>query len=171
MFYCFPDLLFNSFCCFSFPTFHYEHGTFFYAKFHSYIRAVFSYCLYKGIQFFTVLSAQTITDITVILIFHNIFNTLAMSINLFIFSLSLTFTLRWQVLFFLVWSSARDWTIPLFLKVLGNFMRLILWDEFWFVHIYISLVCRVFANSQGDLGSIPRRVMPKTLKWYLIHFA
>ena len=29
---------------------------------------------------------------------------------------------------------------------------------------FVSLVCRVFANSPGDLGSIPGRVIPKTLK-------
>ena len=29
----------------------------------------------------------------------------------------------------------------------------------------IGLVGRVFANGPGDLGSIPGRVMPKTLKW------
>ena len=32
-------------------------------------------------------------------------------------------------------------------------------------------VCRVFANNPGDLGSIPGRVIPKTLKngtWYLL---
>ena len=27
---------------------------------------------------------------------------------------------------------------------------------------------RVFANGPGDLGSIPRRVIPKTQKWYLM---
>ena len=27
---------------------------------------------------------------------------------------------------------------------------------------------RVFANGLGDLGSVPGRVIPKTLKWYLI---
>ena len=32
-----------TFYCFSFPTFHYQHGTFFNAKFHSYILAVYSY--------------------------------------------------------------------------------------------------------------------------------
>ena len=32
----------------------------------------------------------------------------------------------------------------------------------------ISLVCRVFANGAGYLGSIPGRVIPKTQKWYLI---
>ena len=36
----------------SFSTFRYEQGTFFYAKFHSYILAVYSYCLYMSIQFF-----------------------------------------------------------------------------------------------------------------------
>ena len=29
-------------------------------------------------------------------------------------------------------------------------------------------VCRVFGNCPEDLGSIPGRVIPKTLKWYLI---
>ena len=32
---------------------------------------------------------------------------------------------------------------------------------------FIGLVGRVFANSQGDLGSIPGRVIPKTLKMVL----
>ena len=35
------------------------------------------------------------------------------------------------------------------------------------LYIYIPahwLVCRVFANSPGDLGSIPGRVIPKTSK-------
>ena len=32
----------------------------------------------------------------------------------------------------------------------------------------IGLVGRMFANGLGDLGSIPGRVIPKTLKWYLI---
>ena len=31
----------------------------------------------------------------------------------------------------------------------------------------ISLVGRVFANGPGDLGTIPGRVMPKTLKMVL----
>ena len=31
----------------------------------------------------------------------------------------------------------------------------------------IGLVCRVFANGQGDLGSIPGRVKPNTLKMVL----
>ena len=41
-------------------------------------------------------------------------------------------------------------------------------------YIYIStnrligLVGRVFTSGPGDLGSIPGRVIPKTLKWYLI---
>ena len=30
------------------------------------------------------------------------------------------------------------------------------------------LVGRVFANGPADVGSIPSRVIPKTLKWYLI---
>ena len=33
----------------------------------------------------------------------------------------------------------------------------------------ISPVGRVFANGSGDWGSIAGRVIPKTLKWYLIH--
>ena len=34
----------------------------------------------------------------------------------------------------------------------------------------IGLVGRVFANSQGDLGSIPGHVIPKTLKMVLDTF-
>ena len=32
----------------------------------------------------------------------------------------------------------------------------------------IGLAVRVFANSPGDLSSIPGRVIPKTQKWYLM---
>ena len=34
-------------------------------------------------------------------------------------------------------------------------------------YMYIDLVGRVFANSHGDLGSIPGRVIPKTVKMVL----
>ena len=44
--------LFYSFHCLTFPIFHYEYGTFSYVKFHSYILAVYSYCLYQGLHFF-----------------------------------------------------------------------------------------------------------------------
>ena len=44
--------LFNSFNYLSFSTFHAELGTFFYAKFHFYIQAVYFYCLYQRLQFF-----------------------------------------------------------------------------------------------------------------------
>ena len=36
------------------------------------------------------------------------------------------------------------------------------------VKLLIGVVGRVFANVPWDLGSIPGRVIPKTLKWYLI---
>ena len=34
--------------------------------------------------------------------------------------------------------------------------------------IDIGIMVRVFANGQGNLGSIPGRVIPKTQKWYLM---
>ena len=34
-------------------------------------------------------------------------------------------------------------------------------------HRFIGLVDRVFANGLGDIGSIPGRVIPKTLKMVL----
>ena len=37
----------------------------------------------------------------------------------------------------------------------------------WFFYWLIGLVGRVFANGPGDLGSIPRRIIPKTLKMVL----
>ena len=40
---------FYSFRYLSFSTFHYEHGTFSNAKFHSYILSVYSYCLYQSL--------------------------------------------------------------------------------------------------------------------------
>ena len=36
-----------------------------------------------------------------------------------------------------------------------------------YIYIYLCLVGRVFANDPGDLGSIPGRVIPKTLKMVL----
>ena len=36
-----------------------------------------------------------------------------------------------------------------------------------FLDSYIGQVVRVFANGPGDLGSIPGRVIPKTLKMVL----
>ena len=42
-------------------------------------------------------------------------------------------------------------------------------QNFWsYFGSLIGLVGRVFANGPGDLGSIPGRIIPKTLKWYLI---
>ena len=35
------------------------------------------------------------------------------------------------------------------------------------VYMYMHLVDRVFANGPGDVGSIPGRVIPKTLKMVL----
>ena len=36
-----------------------------------------------------------------------------------------------------------------------------------YIYIYIYIYIRVFANGPGDLGSIPGRVIPKTLKMEL----
>ena len=36
-----------------------------------------------------------------------------------------------------------------------------------YIYIYIGPAVRVFANGPGDLGSIPGRVIPKTLKMVL----
>ena len=63
-------------------------------------------------------------------------------------------------------------------NIVGNVSLLISLDTFKCFHVllskidnYISLdigpAVRVFANSPGDLGSIPGRVIPKTLKMVL----
>ena len=39
-----------------------------------------------------------------------------------------------------------------------------------YIYIYIGLVGRVFINGPRDLGSIPGRVIPKTLKTSRIRF-
>ena len=46
---------FYSFCCFSIPTFHCPHFIFLYPKFHSYIWAIYSYCLYWLFSFILIL--------------------------------------------------------------------------------------------------------------------
>ena len=40
-------------------------------------------------------------------------------------------------------------------------------DHIYTLYRFIDLVDRVFANGPGDLGSIPGRVIPKTLKMVL----
>ena len=37
----------------------------------------------------------------------------------------------------------------------------------WYIYIYIYIYIYMFANGPGDLGSIPGRVIPKTLKMEL----
>ena len=41
------------------------------------------------------------------------------------------------------------------------------WYRITVCKLFIGLVGRVFANDPGDLGSIPGRVIPKTLKMVL----
>ena len=61
-FWCFPDLPVPFLPLFSFHTFDYKHNTFFNTKFHSYILAVYSYCLYQGLQFFSFFSFTLISS-------------------------------------------------------------------------------------------------------------
>ena len=53
----------SSLICFFF-TFHYEHCWFFYAKFHSYILAVYSLCLYQTSNFFSFLANSFISSMS-----------------------------------------------------------------------------------------------------------
>ena len=61
----------------------------------------------------------------------------------------------------------------LFMKLLIPLEEYFLFDKkispqrSWNKHKYIELVDRVFANGLRDLGSIPGRVIPKTLKMVL----
>ena len=48
------------FHCFFISTFHYEHDTFFYAKFDSYILAVYSYCLCQSVLLFFIFNANSL---------------------------------------------------------------------------------------------------------------
>ena len=104
----------------------------------------------------TVPSTPTTLGITVILMFFRFFlNSQARSKYCYIFSLSLIFNLwsEWKNLlygkfsFFLnffikVWSSDRDSVIRLNLKIQENFVHLILWGRFWFVHILFFSIAR-----------------------------
>ena len=56
-------------------------------------------------------------------------------------------------------------------KILNAYTKKSL-ETYWMHHVFhmyrlISLVGRVFANGPGDLGSIPGRIIPKTLKMVL----
>ena len=42
----------------------------------------------------------------------------------------------------MIWSSDRDKTIRLYLKILENLVQLIFEDEFWFVHIPFVLIVK-----------------------------
>ena len=96
----------------------------------------------------TVPSMSITTGTIIILMFHDFFSSRARSKYWSLFALSLIFTVWstrtakstiWQVFFFykssLGWSSGQDQVIRLYLKILENFMYLILYDGFWFVHI------------------------------------
>ena len=54
-----------------------------------------------------------------------------------------------------------------FILAFGNFLYIYIYI---YIYIYqpIRLEGRVFTNSPGDWGSIPRRVIPKTQKWCLM---
>ena len=106
--------------------------------------------------FVTVPRALITIGIIVTFMFHSFFNSLARSRYLSVFSHSFIFILwsAWtakstilQVFFFffllivIIWLSDRDLAIRLYLEIPKEFMRLILWDRFWVVHI--QFVCLV----------------------------
>ena len=71
---------------------------------------------------------------------------------------------RFSFLFFfldyhLVWSSGRNEGICLYLKILENFMCLILQVAFWFVHILFVNVVKFLFLAQFPLNHLPNPVM------------
>ena len=93
----------------------------------------------------TVPNAPITIGIIVTFMFHSFFYSLARSQYLSLLSLSFRFILR-----------SAGTTKSTILQVL-----------FFFVDLAHWLVGRVFTNGPGDLGSIPGRVIPKTLKMVL----
>ena len=66
---------FCSFCHFTFSTFHYQHGTFFNTKFHSYKLVVYSYCLNQGLLFFFIFCKYLdIIDVRWLILFDYVVN-------------------------------------------------------------------------------------------------
>ena len=71
-----------------------------------------------------------------------------------------------------IWKINKNlWSLDLFLlwSALGILLKLIFWYILLCIVSYrlIGLVGRVFTNDPGDWGSIPGRVIPKTLKMVL----
>ena len=116
----------------------------------------------------TVPIATIIIGITITFIFHSSFSFLAKSKYIFHFWLSFHFSfssqLGWQrslisrFSYFVVnhplgWVRGRDLVICLILKIPENFVRLLLQDGFWFVHIRFGSIIefqflQVFHTSQ-----------------------
>ena len=129
----------------------------------------------------TVPSASITTGITVTLMFHCFFSSLARSKYLSLFSFSLILTLRSagmtkpsirKTLFFSflhffffflnypsVWFSGRDYEIRLYLKIPENFMRLILQDGFWFVQIPFGCMVKYQFLAQFSADNLSYPVM------------
>ena len=65
-----------------------------------------------------------------------------------------------------------SWWLLFSAEIYNVFIMILNWALILFYCMYgyqlIGQVGRMFTNGPGDLGSIPGRVIPKTLKWYLI---
>ena len=70
-----------------------------------------------------------------------------------------------QLIGFITWQSILDYLIPKSSSLFFLFVFVFIFVFAFYRHI--GLEGRVFTNGPGDLGSIPGRVIPKTLKMVL----
>ena len=117
----------------------------------------------------TVLSASITIGINVTFMFHSIFSSLIRSRYLSFFSHSFNFTL-WSAgtakssilqvyLFFInyykVWSSGRDLVICFYVKILLEFVCVILQDRCWVVHIpFVCIIIIIIIYSLKFFSSV-----------------
>ena len=129
-------------------------------------------------------SAPVTIGITVTLIFHSFFSSLAKSRYLSLFLLSFSFTLWssgmaksiiWQFCFFFVnyhsvWSSGQDLGIHLYLKIPEKFVCLILHDRFWVVHIPFVHMVKFKLFAQFPVDHLPHQVMSSLILFFVLTY-
>ena len=111
---------------------------------------------YKNLQLFSQISFRLQISSEYSLRFIHLFNSLSISYDLFNVGISLSLKTSQT---FWGYIMLRWWKFHT-LYIYINIFRLVSW--FW--GILIGLIGTVFANGPGDLGSIPGRVISKTLE-------
>ena len=128
----------------------------------------------------TVLRAPITIGIIVTFMFHSLFNSLARSKYLLLFSNSFNITLwstgtakstillvRFYVDYYMIWSSGWDLVIRLYLKIPEEFVYVILQDRFWMVHIPFVRIVKLQILAQFPVDHLAHPVVPSLILFLL----